>query len=109
MLAAMDRRKSARTRADVPVIAYQNGTARQHRVIDLSTSGALIQRSGTWRPPMVQRVELRLGGQRTVSGMARTVWADGGLHAVRFVNLSDVDRLDIAEHMDHLQGRGPGR
>lgn len=49
---------------------------------------------------MLQRVELRLDARRTVGGIARTVWAGRGQCAVRFIGFSDVDRLEIAEHLD---------
>ncbi|MBW2529156.1 MAG: hypothetical protein JRI23_33580 [Deltaproteobacteria bacterium] len=93
-------------RTDLPVVAYQDGMARRVRAVDLSCSGALFQRQSTRYPPMIQRVELDLGGEAPVRGVARTVWAQGDLHAVRFVELGDVDRLEIAEHIDRLEGRG---
>ena len=100
--ASPERRTSTRVRTDVPVIAHQNGVAQRLRAVDLSCGGALLQRRSQRQPPMLQRVELLLRGRRTVRGVARTVWARGGLHAVRFVEFSDADRLEIAEHVDLL-------
>lgn len=101
----MERRQTARVRTDVPLVAHQNGVAHRLRAVDLSSGGALIQRRSQQQPPMIQRVELLLRGRRTVRGIARTIWARGGLHAVRFVELSDVDRLEIAEHVDLVSRR----
>lgn len=95
-------------RTDLPVVAYQDGMAHRVRTVDLSCNGALIQRRSTRLPPMIQRMELHLQGRTPLRGVARTVWSSGDLHAVRFVELSDADRLDIAEHIDRLEGRGCG-
>jgi len=56
---------------------------------------------------MVHNVELRLAGRGPFRGVARTVWSSGDQHAVRFIELSDADRLDIAEHMDELRRARP--
>jgi hypothetical protein len=96
----MDRRRCARYRADLAVITYENGVAHRGRSLDLSCGGALLQRSIDRAPPMLQRLELQLDGRHTVRGMARTVWSKRGTCAVRFLGLSDVDRLEIAEHLD---------
>ena len=101
----MERRRSARVRADVPVITYQDGVPLRARAVDLSCGGALIQRTAEHPPPMFQRLELFLGSSRPVHGVARTVWAHHGMCAVRFVDLSDVDRLEIAEHVDRSERR----
>ena len=93
-------------RTDLPVIAYQDGMAHRVRAVDLSCGGALIQRRSTRQPPMVQRLELCLGEGAPIRGVVRTIWARGELHAVRFVELGDADRLDIAEHIDRLQRPG---
>ena len=52
-------------------------------------------------PEVRERFELHLGA-RPIRGRARSVWSRDGLHAVRFVSMSDVDRLVIAEHIDRL-------
>jgi hypothetical protein len=101
----MERRRSARVRADVPVITHQDGVAHHARAVDLSCGGALIQRTADHPPPMFQRLELFLGGTVPVRGVARTVWADAGMCAVHFVDLSDADRLEIAEHLDRSSRR----
>jgi len=101
----MERRRSARVRADIPVITYQDGVALRARALDLSCGGALIQRTADHPPPMFQRVDILLGPSRHVQGVARTVWAQSGMCAVHFVGLSDADRLEIAEHVDRAERR----
>ncbi len=72
------------------------------RALDLSPSGALV-RGRRNDSPLVQAYELRLGeGSQPFRVLARTVWQHGGLRGVRFVNLTDVDRLEIAEYLDAL-------
>jgi hypothetical protein len=43
---------------------------------------------------------------KTLSALARPVWAFGSQQALRFVRMSDVDRLSLAEHLDILRFRG---
>jgi hypothetical protein len=38
--------------------------------------------------------------------LARPVWSMGNQQALRFVEISDVDRLTLAEHMDTLRLEG---
>ena len=44
---------------------------------------------------------------RPIRVRARSVWTDGRMQAVRFVAMSDVDRLEIAEHLDALARSRP--
>ena len=90
--------------ADFRLVAFRHGHPSECRALDLSASGALLRRSRPHAPPLVQKLRLELGGA-TVTTYARTVWSRGGLEAVRFVGLSDVDRLEIAEHLDWLEAR----
>ena len=96
---SMDRRQFSRVATDVPLIARCGARARRARAVDLSSQGALI-RGGFRDRPLLQRLAIEVGG--TVHTLARTVWADDEFQAVRFVGLDDVDRLDIAEHLDDL-------
>ena len=43
-----------------------------------------------------------MGGPVPIRARARSVWGRGGLQAVSFVLIHDVDRLVIAEHLDRL-------
>ncbi len=97
---AMDRRWGARINSDFALRTYRDGHVIDCRAVDISTTGALIRHRSIRSWPLVQRVELELGGAALVRAMARTVWCYRDLQAIHFVGLSDVDRLEIAEHMD---------
>lgn len=105
----MDRRMGgARVRTDCPLTAYCGGAPQRFRAIDLSCSGALVQRRlATRRPPAVHALELDLKGRR-LRTLARTVWVNQQQHGVRFIDLSDADRLEIAEHIDEERRRRLG-
>ncbi|MEQ9321560.1 MAG: PilZ domain-containing protein [Polyangiaceae bacterium] len=99
------RHGGARLSSDLAMTSYRDGYAKACRAVDLSASGALVRRISSHRPPMVQRLELHLGRDEPLEVLARTVWSNDDLHAVRFIGLSDVDRLDIAEYLDALERR----
>ncbi len=102
------RHGGSRFSSDLPMTSYRDGYAKACRAIDMSTSGALIRRISSHDPPMVQKLEIYLGRDvPPMHALARTVWADDKTHAVKFVGLSDVDRLEIAEYIDKLE-RGAG-
>jgi hypothetical protein len=96
---SMERRLALRSPTDVPLTAYRDGIAFSCRAIDLSCGGALVYDPSRRRPPLVQRLELAIG-EREIRTLARTIWCAGKLRAVRFIGLDEVDRLDIAEHID---------
>ncbi len=97
-----DRRRGQRIRTNFRVTTYINGRPHECSGVDLSTTGALVRRTNPRETPLVQHVELGIGARR-IRGAARTVWADGDLQALRFVGLTDVDRLEIAEHLDRTR------
>jgi len=99
----MDRRISARGQTDVHLLAHHGAGTEACRALDLSPSGALV-RGRREHSPLVQAFELQLGAQRRkpLRVLARTVWQQDGLRGVRFVDLTDVDRLEIAEYLDAL-------
>ncbi len=102
----MERRTGARVGTDFGLTALRDGIRFEGRAVDLSASGALIRSRGNRRrPPLIQRLELKLGASKSLKTLARTVWSRGKWQAVRFVGLSEVDRLDIAEHIDAMEGR----
>ena len=101
----MERRFSSRAQVDVPVTAFVEGARHACRVIDLSASGMVFQRNrdlAVRELPEVNRFELFLGPNRPIRARARSVWGRGGLQAVSFVLIHDVDRLVIAEHLDRV-------
>ena len=100
----MDRRYGARINTDFRLRVHRDGHVVEGRSVDLSPTGALIRHRSIRSWPMVQKVELDLDGV-PVETYARTAWCFGDLQAVRFVGLSEVDRLEIAEHLDRSQRR----
>jgi hypothetical protein len=101
----MERRAGQRARTDLPATSYHDGRARSCHALDLSTDGALLRHGEACPPPLVQRLALHLGAPvGTIPVLARTVWSSGPLSGVRFVGLGDVDRLELAERLDHQPG-----
>ena len=98
-LKTSDRRMGVRMQTTFNVTAFVDGRPVECHGVDLSTTGALVRRGSRRRAPLVQHMELDIG-DRLIRGAARTVWAEGDLQAIRFVGLTDVDRLEIAEHID---------
>jgi hypothetical protein len=80
------------------------------RGIEVSSSGILIDRGRAIRSTdnrMLVDIELRLPERlRTLRAKARSVWTSGTQQALRFVAISDADRLTLAEHIDLQQLRG---
>src|SRR5262245_5665103 len=91
----MDRRYGGlRLVADCAVTLVVDGVRREARTLDLSCGGALVHEHANARSlPLVCPVEITLGTAGTIRGLARTVRSRDGRHALRFVGLSDVDRL----------------
>jgi hypothetical protein len=104
-----ERRVGSRAHVDLPSRSHDGGARRACRTVDLSASGLLIERGRGQEheaPPPIAAIELRLGGERPVRARARTVWSEGRLVALKFVLISDVDRLTIAELLDGLERAG---
>jgi hypothetical protein len=98
----MERRLASRAQVDVPICAFVDGFRHECRAVDLSPSGMIVELSRTLRRralPMVNPFEIHLGG-RPIRTRGRSVWARERFHAVRFVAMSDADRLTIAELLD---------
>jgi len=89
--------------------AYLNGIPHDFSLIDLSPRGALVRRNGSRRgPPIVHRLRFRLVNGAMVRAVARTVWSNEKLHAVSFVEMTDIDRLEIAEMIDGFEQKLTG-
>ena len=103
----MERRTGLRARTDLEVIARLGQFATHCRGIDLSPTGILLDR-GPAGPPMedhlLVELELRLPERlRALHALARPIRSVGSQQALRFVEISDVDRLTLAEHMDTVR------
>ena len=103
----MERRMSARALVDLPIRATLGGFSEHCRVVDLSAGGLVLRRAsrGSWAAPAeLVSLEFELDGNRLIRAVGRNVWSSELEHliALRFVRVADVDRLSIAEHLDHL-------
>src|SRR5690606_3888541 len=100
-----ERRGAARVRVNAAVTGLFG--RRRHRwwLREISASGALVLRGAAPRPASLHRLEIDAGRGEPLRVLARTVRSVGTFHAVRFVGLADVDRLELAEVIDGLQAR----
>jgi hypothetical protein len=106
----MERRIGLRGQVDLPVIQHMDGFGHECRVVDISARGLVVQRSRALaeRPSrLMYRLELPLdGGEYRIQAVARPVWTQGLLQAMRYVAVDEVDRLEIAEFLDRLGRHG---
>jgi|SoiMetStandDraft_5_1073268.scaffolds.fasta_scaffold191053_2 hypothetical protein len=106
----MRRKIGMRARTDFPVIARDGTLSSRCRGVEVSPSGIVIDRGkpiGSRHERLVIRLELRLPERvRPVIALARPIWSFGTQQALRFVRISDVDRLTLAEHADLVGKRG---
>ena len=100
-----------RARTDFNVSTKSGSRRGRYRGIEVSSTGILIDRGR----PVSSRdegifidMEITLPERRMpLRALARPVWAFGTQQAFKFVEMSDADRLSIAEHVD-LQYRRAG-
>lgn len=100
----MKRRLSLRARTDCRVSTRQGSLVTSCRGIEVSPTGIIIDRG---RPiderdqRMVVEMEILLPERlRPLRALARPIWSSGSQQAFKFVRMSDVDRLNLAEHVD---------
>jgi hypothetical protein len=105
----MERRTGPRGRTDFSVVASSGLGAENLRAVALSSSGLVVRRR-RFQPAdsgWIRTLELDLPERaRRVFVRARLVRSFGPYEAFRFVEIDDVDRLNIAEHLDVLSLRG---
>jgi hypothetical protein len=107
----MERRVGLRGRTDFRVLATHGHWAQVCRGIEVSATGIVIDRGRLVDHlrdcPLYVRLELRLPERvLPIRALARPVWSFGSHQALRFLDLSDVDQLTLAEHLDLLHRRG---
>ena len=106
----MERRFGLRGQVDLPVIQHVDGFPHECRVVDISAGGLVVQRTKrlTQRSSrLVYSLELPLDGEgKRIHTLARPVWTDGSLQAMRYVAVNHMDRLEIAELLDRIGRRG---
>jgi hypothetical protein len=80
------------------------------RGIEISGTGIILDRGRSLdhgRMPLLMNLTIRLPERRRpIAALARHVRCYGNQQVLRFVTLSDVDRLNLAEHLDIVQRRG---
>ena len=106
----MERRVGLRGRTDFRVVAKNGILAAHCRGIEISSTGIILDRGcpvTNRETPFLLRLELLLPERvRMLEALARPVWSFGSQQALRFIEMSDVDRLNLAEHLDILALRG---
>jgi hypothetical protein len=90
------------------VVATNGGLVSHCRGIEISASGIIVDRGrGLRHESLLLRLEMLLPERiRPLCALARPIWVRGSEQALKFVRISDVDRLTLAEHLDLLCLRG---
>jgi hypothetical protein len=90
------------------VVARNGGFVSNCRGIEISSSGIIVDRGrDVPSQPLLLRLEMMLPERvRPLRALARPIWVRGSQQALKFVRISDVDRLTLAEHLDVLSLRG---
>ena len=104
----MQHRVGLRARTDFRVVARSGGFVSRCRGIEISSSWIIVD-PGRESPylPLFMRLEMLLPERiRPLCAVARPIWVEGSQQALKFVRISDVDRLTLAEHLDVLTLRG---
>jgi hypothetical protein len=100
----MSYRMSERARTDCSVRTEQGRIISIYRGIELSPTGIVIDRGRPIRERdqrIFLHMEITLPERvRPLRAVARPVWSYGTHQAFKFVSISDVDRLNLAEHVD---------
>ena len=103
----MQRRLGQRVRTDVSVRAKELVFTSECRAIEVSTTGVILDRGRQMSPsdmPVYMTLQIELPDRvETVKAVGRPVWCFDTQQAVHLVEIDDVDRLSIAEHMDKVQ------
>ncbi len=106
----MERRVGLRGRTDFPVTLASGFWKHEARGIEISGTGIILDRGRILedsRMPLVMNLSIRLPERRRpILALARHVRCYGSAQVLRFVQLSDVDRLTLAEHLDIVHRRG---
>jgi len=104
----MRRQFGLRARTDFRVTAKWGTHQARCRGIEVSPSGIVIHGGlPSYGGPLWVWLELELPEKvRPMRALARPIWSFGAQHALRFVRISDADRLSIAEHIDLAARRG---
>lgn len=106
----MERRVGLRGRTDFSVITQVGLWQQSVRAVEVSATGIVLHQkrpSGAEYQPLYVRLTICLPERRRpIPAIARPVHSYGCHQAYRFVQISDVDRLSLAEHLDVVHRRG---
>ena len=102
-----ERRRSRRIRGELRVHIRNGVLTAEARSADVSMGGILLVRDqpsfgATDRIYLTLELELP-GNYRPIHTVARPIWSQGPFQALKFVQMSDTDRLSLAEHLDRSQ------
>lgn len=113
----MERRQGERQPTSLKIAASHGKLSSAWRGVELSVSGVLIESeigsvqsrsTGEMSDDALLRLSIDLPGQRhPVRALARALRSCGARQPLKFVWLSDVDRLSLAEHVDACANRRP--
>lgn len=105
----MQRRINQRARTDCRVVTRQGSILSFYRGVEVSPTGIVIDRGrpvGDRDQRMYVEMEIVLPERlKPLCALARPVWSFGTQQAFKFVRMSDVDRLNLAEHVDLAEMR----
>jgi hypothetical protein len=100
----MRRRFNQRARTDCIVRTEQGSLISVRRGIEVSPTGIVVEFGrpvGARDQPIYVKMEITLPERlRPLRALARPIWFSGTRQAYKFVRMSDVDRLNLAEHVD---------
>lgn len=106
----MERRVGLRGRTDFAVLASNGFFKTRMRGVELSGTGIVLasgREIDPQRSPLYLHLEIRLPERRRpIVALARPVRCYGQQQVLRFIRISDVDRLTLAEHLDVVHRRG---
>ncbi len=105
----MERRLCQRGRTDLAVRAHDGPSPAKCRGIEISSTGIVVDwgKLGFEATGLLVGLEIVLPEcHRPLRALARPIWSAGSQQALKFVRMSDVDRLNLAEHVDLQWRRG---
>lgn len=105
----MKRRLNQRARTSLRVKTEQGSLVSFYLGVEVSPTGIVVD-LGRPVAPRDQRIYVKMEivlpeRMRPLRALARPVWFDGTRQAYKFVRMSDVDRLNLAEHVDLAEMR----
>jgi hypothetical protein len=97
-------------RTDLGVWAKDRLFLSHCRGLDVSTTGILLDRGYKLSRELIPTfVDLNIKlpeRDQVICAVGRPVWFSGTQQALRLIEIDDVDRLNIAEHIDEILRRG---